>query len=597
VLNIESTIPQSLKLGVKQSLYTFQAPGSDKYPPHLNMIPLKDQTPIWEIFNTMRLLDTATLIPRIVPKQFLDWVHGDPESGTTIAELEARNYEYRKEKKDIFTDPNIGDRTDWYSDAIFAQQQFTGVNPTTITQASADWIKQFTNAAETQAGKIESKKEIFELLSSADPKSLYVQDCSYHREAFGVVADAALESDDGTRFACAPVCLFQLNPDGRLHPLAIVIDYKKSIDNSVVIFNQRLSPSDSTDSENTDWPWRYAKTCAQAADWIRHEVTVHLVNTHLVEEVVIVASHRSFPVDHPVFKLMEPHWFKTLSLNAAARNTLVPNVIVDLVGVTTTQSYNFLNDAYKRFDWEAGYIPNDLTRRGFPLNELGDPKYRNYAYARNMFQMWGVIRDFVSSMLAIYYQTDDQVAKDSAIAAWCKEMQSPDGGQIQPFPTIKTINDLTDAITMAIHIASPQHTAVNYLQNYYQSFVINKPAALFSPPPASLDDLLGYNERNLIAALPVGPNNAREWLLSSHLPHLLSFRVAQDQTLINYAASLWNLYKEKKGQEAIKDAASKFYMGLRALIEQFKQHSDEMSKGSIPYEVMDPNATAISILI
>jgi len=95
-------------------------------------------------------------------------------------------------------------------------------------------------------------------------------------------------------------------------------------------------------------------------------------------------------------------------------------------------------------------------------------------------------------------------------------------------------------------------------------------------------------------ALPA--NRPREWLLSSHLPHLLSFRVAQDQTLINYAASLWNLYK-KKNQPAITKAASKFYEELRALIGVFKQNSDEMSQGSIPYEVMDPNATAISILI
>lgn len=192
---------------------------------------------------------------------------------------------------------------------------------------------------------------------------------------------------------------------------------------------------------------------------------------------------------------------------------------------------------------------------------------------------------------------DAAVAADEPIKAWCREIQASDGGQIPTFPTITTTNELIDALTMCIHIAAPQHTAVNYLQNFYQAFVINKPAALYAPLPKTLKELQAYKEQDLVAALPIG--HTREWLLSSHVPHLLSFRVADENNLINYAASLFRVYEYKRGKEeqAIRDIAETFYDDLRQLVVTFKKHSDEMTKGTVPYEVMDPNATAVSVLI
>ena len=536
----------------------------------------------------MRLLDTGTLLGSVIPEKVLDFIHSDPERDS-IAGIEARNKTLRSEKKDIFTEPNIGDRPDWYTDAVFGQQQFTGGNPTTITVASAEWVKQFKTAAEAQ-----HNEKISKLLSHADTKSLYVQDCSYFRAAIGVAPGATMKSDDGERFACAAVSLFQLNEEGKLHPLAIVIDYKERMDNSVVIFNNRLHASDPSDSEATDWPWRYAKLCAQISDWTRHEATIHLTNTHFVEEAVIVAAHRAFPVDHLVYQLLQPHWLKTLSLNASARSALVPQVIVKLVGFTETQLYAFINDAYKRFDWTALYIPSDLENRGFPTDKLNSTKFHNYVYGKNISLLWQVLRTFVSAVLATGFTSDDQVARDPSIAAWVAEMRSASGASIESFPEIKTINELVDAVVMCIHIASPQHTAVNYLQEYYQSFVINKPPALCAPAPDTLETLRAYKESDLMKALPV--NRPREWLLASHLPHLLSYKVAEDQNLLNYAVSLAKL-SALKGDSAVASAATTLYTQLVECIGVFKQNSKDMDDNTVPYDVLDPVATAISILI
>ena len=392
--------------------------------------------------------------------------------------------------------------------------------------------------------------------------------------------------------------MFQLHDNRNLHPLAIAIDYRASIKDSVVIFNQRLSPSDPTPGES--WPWRYAKTCAQSSDWTVHEMTVHLTNTRLIQEAIIVASHRCIPFDNVIYQLLQPHWFRTLSRNAALRETLVPQIVLDLVAYTQDQAFNFIQHAYHNFDFQGKYVPRDLHRCGFRPEDLDGPRFRNCAYARNINLMWGTIRKFVSSMIALQYKSDAQVAGDQRIKEWCRETKADDGGQIRTFPTITTFKQLVDAVTVCIHIASPQHSAVNYLQSFYQAFVINKPPCLFQPLPTTLEDVLAVDEQLLVKSLPIG--HRRYWLLAAHILWLLSFRPAEDNNLINYAASLWNLYKKKGNKEKgpqITEIAKTFCEDLRGLIVAFEAQSKRMGQKErmIPYRVLDPRGTAASALI
>jgi hypothetical protein len=541
----------------------------------------------------MRILDTASILVKIIPDKILDWLHDHPESNS-FRGIEQPELALRRKKVDIFTDDNIGCRPDWYTDAVFAQQQFTGTNPTTITQASASWLSQFKDAA-----RIQEANGIVDLLNKCPKDSFYVQDCSYFREAIGVSSTANIANDvEGCaeRFLGATVTLYQLNLAGQIHPLSVILDYKGSIQDSVVIFNKRLTPSASSVDEAVDWPWRYAKMCAQAADWTRHEVTIHLTNAHLIEEACIVACNRTLPSSHVVYKLLQPHWFKTLSLNHAARKTLVPSVITPLTGMTERNLHAFIRHAYSTFEWSSLRIPADLPLRGFPLSELNSsPKYHNYTYARNINAMWQTLYKFVRSFLELTYtKGDGEVASDEYVQSLAHEIRSPTGAQISSFPIIDSIHSLAEAITMMIHIASPQHTAVNYSQDYYMSFLPNKPTALYTPLPTTLAELTAYKEQDLLKALPL--HKPRDWLLATHLPHLLTYRVAEEQNLMTYAVSLTKVASQAEEWEVAK-AAAQLYEDLVGCGQTFERNSREMDDQTKPYDVLNPKDTAVSILI
>jgi hypothetical protein len=610
-------------LDEKRATYTW-SDGTDHYPPHLNIIPPKLQEAsatgagVGHLFDPNQkefLGGIGMTFSFIVPQTI---VHDNtPYKGPTLGDCEIWNRGKAYKPTDITEGKNIGDKVDWYSDARFAQQHLSGVNPSTIETAPPEKVKAYIAEAEKQ--KLDGMKK---LLSQG--KDLLMQDYSYFREATGVSNDEVFKNvihelnaeraptgNEDCRYGCASVVIFQLNSDGRLHPLAITLDYRGSLDKSITIFNQRLTPDDKgVLNEKDDWPWRYAKTCAQTSDWLRHEIAVHLVDTHIVEEVIIVATNRTIPDEHLLYELLSPHWFRTLALNSAARKILVPMVVARLAGLGVvpgtplSRAFGLLNWSFKNYNFQDKYIPNDLKKRGFNLDASAGQKYRNYPYATDISLLWGVIHDFVKSMIMTKYKCDQDVQRDPCILNWCTEIQTL--GQLTSFPTITTTAQLIDAVTMCIHIASPQHTAVNYLQDYYYSFVPAKPPALCTPLPTDLETLKTYTEKELTDALPIGTEGQKwkDWLLAAEMPEMLSYKVEQRYNLITYAKSLYNINKNRTSDEdnkfhsmAIKLAAAKFYSRLKDLETTFKLVSAMQTEGTEEYNVLQPELTAVSILI
>ncbi|KAJ8515588.1 hypothetical protein ONZ45_g7005 [Pleurotus djamor] len=571
----------------------YQWSKDDEYPPHLGIIPPDEARRAWQIFDFVRLFQTVKGMTRmnIISK----CIFAPGPTVKTMADLEAFNRARHGHSKwlpisTMYNDPNIGLHHDWYTDVVFAQQFFTGPNPCTIAAAQPRWLDRFVDTA-----KFQRKNEMVDLLTSLSADSFYVLDYSPFRSLMGAKLDEDLLNTHEriTKYGCAAVALFFLPPTGILHPLAIILDYKGSMEASVTIFNERLDPSDTSVDQASDWPWRYAKFCVQVSDFAYHEVIVHLNNTHLVEEAVIVASNRAFPSGHIVLRLLKPHSQMTLSLNALARTSLIPDVIIPITGYKPEYLLTFLKESFAGFEWEGSYVPHDLVKRGFPLDKLDDHKFHNYAYARNISEMWKTIRKFVSSVLRnnAYYRDDASVAADNGLQAFAHEMCSIDGAGMAKFPKeIKTLDQLIDIVTMCIHIAAPQHTAVNYLQQFYQTFPPNKSSALYSPIPTTLDALRAVDEEFLVKSLPVTAN--QDWLLMCQVPYLLSMPVDTAGNIVTYAD------EAARDEDVVIAAAGKqFYEDLEGLKVVFRRNSAQLDNQQIPYDVMNPEEMANGIVI
>jgi hypothetical protein len=90
--------------------------------------------------------------------------------------------------------------------------------------------------------------------------------------------------------------------------------------------------------------------------------------------------------------------------------------------------------------------------------------------------------------------------------------------------------------------------------------------------------------------------------MSSQLPYMFSYSVAEDQTLLSYARDLEDEAREKKSLDAkkwdsIERASKTLYDDLLDLGVKFNGHSQQMDDQIVAYRVMDPTKLAVSVLI
>jgi Lipoxygenase len=167
------------------------------------------------------------------------------------------------------------------------------------------------------------------------------------------------------------------------------------------------------------------------------------------------------------------------------------------------------------------------------------------------------------------------------------------GGAIASFPSPQTLDELIDMVTMCIHIAVPQHNAINYLQQFYLSFIPNRPASFSAPLPTTIEQLEGYTEEHIVASLPLSTNgDRRQWMGMAQLPYLLSAEVDPDSNMIQYAKDV-----KRSSNKHIRAAAASFEKAVGALDAKFATFNSQMDDQTTPYKVLNPEELALSILI
>ncbi|MEH2144802.1 lipoxygenase family protein [Nostoc sp.] len=296
------------------------------------------------------------------------------------------------------------------------------------------------------------------------------------------------------KYVYAPIALFALpkgsDPTRLLRPIAIQCGQTPGSDYPIITPN------------SGKYAWLFAKTVVQIADANFHEPITHLARTHLLIGVFAIATYRQLPLTHPLIILLRPHFDSTLAINDAAQRILIaPGGGVDrLLSASIDNSRVLTVLGLQSYGFNSAILPKQFQQRG-----VDDPNLLPvYPYRDDALLVWDAIHQWVWDYLNLYYLTDEDIQKDTALQAWAAEISAYDGGRIPDFGEnggIKTLNYLNDAITLIIFTASAQHAAVNFPQKDLMGYAAAIPLAGYLPASTLKREVTEQDYLNLLPPL------------------------------------------------------------------------------------------------
>jgi arachidonate 15-lipoxygenase len=326
------------------------------------------------------------------------------------------------------------------------------------------------------------------LAEAADQGRLCVVD-------YAQLADAKTEALHGEqRYITAPIGLFYWNPTppagfppgGALQPIAIQLGQKFDAEATPI-----YTPNDCANgNDRNGLKWRIAKYTMNVCSAIQHEAVAHLGDTHLIIEPMIVAMHRQLAVNHPLYKLLTPHFRFTININDDAIHSLIVpgGVVACNVGIAIESSLQLVTRAHQAWRWDEHFPNRDFELRG--VDRLPEFPFRD-----DTLLLWRAIRDYVTAYLGVYYRSDEDVRADVELQGWIWELTAPQycgfkglggltatGDSERPW-RIERLDYLIDMIALILYTAGPRHASVNYAQYPLMSYVPSVGGSLYRPSP------------------------------------------------------------------------------------------------------------------
>ncbi|KAM4522903.1 hydroperoxide isomerase ALOXE3-like isoform 2-T5 [Odontesthes bonariensis] len=413
----------------------------------------------------------------------------------------------------------------WKEDDFFGFQFLNGVNPNVIERCSKlppnfpvteEMVKLFLRDGSTLKTEME-KGNIF----LCDQKIME-----------GI---PAWTKDGNSVHMTAGLCLFYMNPESKLMPIAIQLYQQPSEQNPIFL------PSD----PETDW--LLAKLYVRSSDFLEYEAVHHLMNTHYLAEVFAVATLRCLPVIHPLYK-------STIGLEGLKE---------------------VMHRAQSKMTYSSLCLPENITARGLE-------SIPNFYYRDDGLKLWNIINGFVRSVVEYYYPSDSDVREDTELQEWITEIFTHGflGNKLSGFPAcFNTAQEVVKFITVVIFTVSVQHAAVNNGQFDY-SWVPNGSLQLLKPPPTT------KGQSNMKTILDILPN----------VGHTVKFAASAWLLTDKYADEVpLGTYPEERFDEPDpKRMIKEFQAELSYLSEEIAERNHQLK---VPYSYLSPTVIENSVTI
>ncbi|XP_071771915.1 hydroperoxide isomerase ALOXE3-like [Centroberyx gerrardi] len=358
--------------------------------------------------------------------------------------------------------------------------------------------------------------------------------------------------------------LFYMNPDNKLMPIAIQLYQQPSEQNPIFL------PSDSESD------WMLAKLFLKNADAMLHEAIYHLMNTHYLAEGFTVATVRSFPAIHPLYKLLIPHFRYTIQVIIDGRPKLIgPKGALSQCSLGTEGLNEIMRRALSEMTYSSLCLPEDIAARGLE-------SVPNFYYRDDGLKLWSIINSFAKAMVEYYYPSDSDVRKDSELQAWINEIyiHSFLANKNSGIPTsFQTVEELIKFITMLIFRVTAKHASVNNGQ-YDYSWIPSCPLMTRKAPPKTKGQ---SSMKTLFETMP----NVGETAIFLAMALLLTYKYTDVVPMGSYPV-------ERFDEPAPKKIIKEFQEKLAQLSEAIEKRN---SKLALAYNYLDPALMENSIAI
>ncbi|XP_036197239.1 polyunsaturated fatty acid lipoxygenase ALOX12-like [Myotis myotis] len=351
----------------------------------------------------------------------------------------------------------------WQDDELFGYQFLNGANPMLLRRSTS-----LPSRLVLPSGMEELRAQLEKELQNG---SLF--------EADFILLDGipANVIQGEKQYLAAPLVMLKMEPSGKLLPMVIQIQPPNASCPTPPLF----LPSD------PPLAWLLAKSWVRNSDFQLQLFQYHVLNTHMLAEVIAVATMRCLPGLHPVFKLLIPHTRYSMDINIRGRTHFDSDsgLFSQAMNTGGGPHVQLMRRAMAKLTYRSLCPPDDLADRGL----LGIP---SALYAHDALRLWEIIARYVEGIIHLFYHEDDVVRGDPELQAWCREITEVGLCQAQDrgFPvSFQSRAQLFHFLTMCIFRCTAQHAAINFSQHDWLFWVLNAPCTMRMPPPTTKEDV------------------------------------------------------------------------------------------------------------